>query len=255
MVRRIIKQCFKTLGYELRRIKKIAPASDERPVGRMDFIIEDLYHRGLRCDLIMDVGANRCQWSEMAAKIFPNAKFCLIEPQQEMEYKLRSFCDKHPGSRYVLSGAGAANETRTLTVWDDLAGSSFLPNKNEALLEAGKQRQLPVVTIDSILADLAMKPPELMKLDVQGFELEVLKGAASTFGKTEVYMLEVSMFSFDDVPGMPVLREVIEFMGDRGYETYDFAGFLRRPFDGALGQCDICFARREGILRNSNRWT
>jgi Methyltransferase FkbM domain len=97
--------------------------------------------------------------------------------------------------------------------------------------------------------------PELIKLDIQGFELEALKGGSKTFGYTEVYILEVSLFPFSDLPGMPIISDVINFMLERNYVVYDFAGFLRRPLDGALGQCDICFVKRNGFLRSSIAWS
>jgi len=53
---------------------------------------------------------------------------------------------------------------------------------------------------------------------------------------------------------MPVFSDVINFMLARDYVVYDFAGFLRRPLDGALGQCDICFVKKNGFLRKSNDW-
>jgi hypothetical protein len=53
---------------------------------------------------------------------------------------------------------------------------------------------------------------------------------------------------------MPIFHEVIAFMAERGYFAYDFPGFLRRPYDGALGQVDICFAKHDGVLRTTNRW-
>ena len=96
--------------------------------------------------------------------------------------------------------------------------------------------------------------PELIKLDIQGYELEALKGASLTFGKTEVYILEVSLFSFSDVPGMPILSDVVNFMLERSYVAYDFLGFLRRPLDNALGQCDMAFVKKNGLLRNSDDW-
>ncbi|MBK8552996.1 MAG: hypothetical protein IPL53_18815 [Ignavibacteria bacterium] len=43
-------------------------------------------------------------------------------------------------------------------------------------------------------------------------------------------------------------------MSNKGYEVYDFSGFLRRPLDKALGQADVCFVKKDGILRTSNRW-
>src|SRR6266436_4167158 len=83
--------------------------------------------------------------------------------------------------------------------------------------------------------------PDLVKLDVQGFELEALKGATQLFGRTEVFIMET-----------PVFHEVVQFMADRGYLTYDFPGFLRRPRDGALGQCGVCFVRENSPLRESS---
>jgi hypothetical protein len=89
-------------------------------------------------------------------------------------------------------------------------------------------------------------------LDVQGFELEALAGAEQTFGTTEVFILETSLFRF--MPRMPLTREVVIFMSDRGYELYDIVSYARRPYDGALGQVDLAFVRREGMLRGNSSW-
>jgi FkbM family methyltransferase len=224
------------------------------PIGRMDSLLADLKSRGLTCNTILDVGANITDWSRMAIRIFPTANFFLIEPQIELKSNLDSFCSEYPNSGYFLGGAGAHLEQRLLTLWDDLAGSSFLPYINEDLVQAGKQRLVDIVTIDELITTSKLAIPELIKLDIQGFELEALKGAEMTFGYTEVYILEVSLFSFSDVPGQPEFAEVVEFMKARHYVVYDFPGFLRRPYDGALGQCDVCFVKENGFLRTSNDW-
>jgi hypothetical protein len=138
------------------------------------------------------------------------------------------------------------------TIWEDLAGSSFLPPQDAALQNNGRQRLTPVVTIDSVLADHRGFHPDFVKLDIQGFELRALAGATSIFGRTEMLILEVSLFEF--MVGQPLARDVIAFMGDRGYEIYDIPGFLRRPFDGALGQMDLAFVRQGGRLRSSDQW-
>jgi len=249
-----IQKILNKFGFELRRIEPFPPGSPNRSVGSMRRLLEDLKVRGLSCHAIMDVGANRGHWSAMAKVVFPEARFCLIEPQIEMEGDLRSFCDQANNSVYYIAGAGAVASEKYLTIWDDLAGSSFLPSEDEQLKGAGKQRKISIVTIDSIVKNDGFDIPGLVKLDIQGYEIEALKGADSLFGQTEVFILEVSLFSFADNPGMPVLADIINFMLERNYVIYDFPGFSRRPLDGALGQCDICFVKKDGFLRASNKW-
>ena len=232
----------------------VPQGSDRRPVGSMEMLLEDLRARGFQCRTLLDVGANRTWWSRMAKKVFAEADFCLIEPQIEMKALMEKFCQEFPGSSCFHAGAGAQKGKLTLTIWDDLYGSSFLPSPDENLKSSGRQREVEILTIDGLIDSGRIRVPDLIKLDIQGFELEALKGATKTFGQTSVYILEVSFFSFSDVPGMPVFADVVAFMQERGYVAYDFPGFLRRPLDGALGQCDICFVKSDGFLRVSNDW-
>lgn len=253
-MKKTIKNILKFSGYEIRKVRQIAIGSINRPVGRMESLLEDLKIRGLLCQTILDVGANITSWSRMAKKIFTSANFCLIEPQLEMKEALDGFCKEFDNSVYFLAGAGAKKDILILTIGDDLESASFLPKPDEKLRKSGKQRKIEIITIDDLIDSSKIRLPELIKLDVQGFELEALKGAEKTFGYTEVYILEVSFFHFGDSFNMPIFSDVINFMLERDYVVYDFAGFARRPFDGALGQCDICFVKRNGFLRKSNRF-
>jgi len=256
IMKNLIKKIINLIGYEVRKIdlSYLEIGSDKRPVGSFKFLLEDIKHRGLNCKTILDIGANRANWSRLAKEIYPEASFCLIEPQIEMKDDLEKFCKEFPDSIYFLVGAGAKKDILTLTVWDDLAGSSFLPKPNENLKQKGKQREIEIISVDDLLDSSKIKYPEIIKIDIQGFELEALKGAEKTFGYTEVYILEVSLFSFSDVPNMPIFSDVINFMLERNYVVYDFPGFIRRPLDGALAQCDICFVKKDGFLRSSNDW-
>lgn len=254
-MKKLLKKWLRKQGYKLTKIEP--PKKTKKPeyvVATMYSILRDLKERGLRCTHIMDVGANKTSWSRMAKEFYPEATFCLIEPQVEMEEGLQQFSHDFPGDQYYLAGAGSKKETLLLTVYDDLAGSSFLPNADPQLKEKGKQREIEIITLDDIISKSNFEIPQLVKLDIQGFELEALRGATSLFGKTEVFILEVSLFAFGSGKKMPEFAEVIRFMHDRGYVAYDFPGFLRRPLDKALGQCDVCFVKENGFLRESHHW-
>lgn len=251
-MKRIIKQIFRQLGYGLHRLDRPNPGSAARPIGDIQLFLEDLRVRGFTPQSILDVGANRGDWSRIAKGIFPTARCFLIEPQVEMKPLLDNFCQDFPDSQYFLAGAGATPGELTLTIWDDLVGSSFLPSESEEWKQAGKQRSVPIITIDSLIENGAIVMPQLVKLDIQGFELQALLGGTKLFGNTEIFILEVSLFKF--MEGMPIFHEVISFMADRGYIVYDFPGFLRRPYDGALGQVDVGFAKQDMFLRASNHW-
>jgi FkbM family methyltransferase len=188
----------------------------------------------------------------MAAEPFPSARFFLIEPQVEMKPRLEAFCRRHPGSRWFQAGAAAAPGELTLIVGADDSGSSFLTDPSPEGERSGRGRRVPVVTIDSLLEEGAIVTPDLVKLDVQGFELEALRGGQRLFGPAEAFIVETSLYRF--LPGIPLFHEVVAFMVERDYYAYDLAGSLRRPYDRALGQVDVCFARRSGILRASDRW-
>ncbi len=260
MIKKIIKKLINLSGYQLSKIDSLKYdnnliGTDKRPIGNMKMLLEDLKKRGLKCKTILDIGANNTEYSRMAKKVFPNADFCLVEPQIEMKEHLEDFCKEFKGSVYFLAGAGPKSDTMVLTIWDDLAGSSLVPKKDEKLKALGKQREIEIITIDGLIESGSINLPEFVKLDIQGFELEALKGATKTFGYTEVYILEVALFPYNEAPEMPELSDVINFMLARDYVVYDFPGFLRRPLDGALGQCDICFVKKNGFLKTSNNWS
>jgi FkbM family methyltransferase len=228
------------VGFEVRR--------SESTIGVMDQFLERLRKNGLMPRVILDVGANAGHWSQQARQVFPEARFVLVEPQIEMRPYLEAFCRTVPGSRWELAGAGREPGELVLTVWPELAGSTLLPVEHDKTRE---KRTVPIITIDSLFPEGA-ELPQLAKLDIQGFELEALSAANCLFGHTECFIVEVSLFSA--LPGMPVLADVVTFFDERGYKVYDVPGYLRRPLDNALGQVDLAFVLKDGILGRDQRW-
>lgn len=224
----------------------------DKPAGNIFNQLYEFSVKGFKCSHILDIGAHSGEWSRTAKYVFPNSTVYLIEPLEEMEVKLKEFCEEFPPSRYFLNGAGAVEGILYLTAGEELVGANFLQEENQYLKSDRTQREVKIITLNSLIEKNEIEIPQLVKLDVQGFELEVLKGAELLFGKTEIFILEVSLFEF--IKGTPLFSDVVHFMAQKGYEVYDFPGFLRRPFDNALGQIDVTFVKREGYFRYSNSW-
>ena len=88
---------------------------------------------------------------------------------------------------------------------------------------------LPVVTLDATIAGLRIAPrvraPILLKLDVQGYEREVLRGGSATLAAAEVVAMELSMQRLNE--GAPLAHEMVAFLAERGFQLFDVTGFWR----------------------------
>jgi len=86
-----------------------------------------------------------------------------------------------------------------------------------------------------------------LKADVQGAELEVLRGSSETLTSADLVILEVS-FSRFFLDG-PQFHDVVAFMRGAGFVFYNIFNLMYRPLDGALAQADVLFVPHESPLR------
>jgi FkbM family methyltransferase len=173
--------------------------------------------------------------------VFPDVRYLLVDPLVEAEPFMREICDRYPGV-YEVAAAGAASGEATFNVDPGLSGSSFFRKD-------GQPRTVSVVTLDELVEKHRLEPPFVVKLDVQGFEAEVLHGFERGLANTEAVISEASFWGDRKGGGRAVFHDLVAFMADHGFVVYDVAGLVRRPRDGALAEADFVFVRREGHLR------
>jgi FkbM family methyltransferase len=196
---------------------------------------------------ILDVGANAGEWSRVAASIFGSSKIVMFDGDPENEAVLHNTV-REIGARssFFLSLLGAEKKD-AVTFYRPEAGttgSSVLAEMTSYSKEAIK---LKMDTLDSLMENAGLGAPLMMKLDVQGFELEILKGGKKALGAAEVVIMEASLLQYNE--GAPLFAEVVAYMDREGFAVYDFCGQNRRESDGALFQTDVVFVRRESSLR------
>jgi FkbM family methyltransferase len=189
---------------------------------------------------IVDVGANVGAWAEQAAQIF-RCPVHLIEAQPSLEPVLRA-----SGFPYTITLLG--RESRDATPFF-LSGTGSSAMREVTGFSEG-EINLPMRRLDDL--DLGLPAPLLIKLDVQGYELEVLAGASETLSRTEVILAEASLLEYNE--GQPLIHELIEYLAARDFLPYDICGGLRRSSDLALFQTDMIFVRRDSLLRQRRKF-
>lgn len=225
------------LGYELRRLRPVRTS--------LESALRRVRALGVVPASVADVGAAYGSWSLTCAAVFPDAQFVLVEPLSEFAPFLVEAESRLGNARYVAAAAGSSDGQATVFVHEDLVGSSTY-REREPDLES-ESRRVAALTLDSILSEAGAQPPYLLKLDVQGAELDVLAGATAALRQTSLIVLEVSFFEF--FAGGPDFAAVVERMAAEGFVLYDVLGLSYRPLDGALAQADVLFVPFDSPLR------
>lgn len=200
--------------------------------------------------VIVDAGASDGKWTLECSTIFPNAKYLLVEPLPANRSKLETLCHEHRNFHFWPGALGATKGSMTLHVHGDQ--SSFLPSEYDESTAAAVC-DVPVRTLDSLVDEGICSQPNLLKADVQGYEREVLAGAAKSLGAIEVLLLELSFRRI--YQGGALAHEVIADLGSRGFRIYDVCTYAQRPRDGELAQADVVFVRDQSKVFECETWS
>jgi FkbM family methyltransferase len=210
--------------------------------------LDAMAKRGFAPNFIFDVGAYQGEFAEEALRVWPAAQVVCFEPQDYAADRIEEL--RRAGGRVELHrcllGASACDAV-TFNVYE--TGSSVLDEWHTKHV----QQSYPQRTVDAIVDGIYdRRPPDLLKLDVQGYELEVLKGAVGSLPRIQAILAEINLI--DIHRGAPLLHEMVGWLAANGFVAYEICGLTRRPLDGALWQIDALFVRADGPLRQDKRW-
>jgi FkbM family methyltransferase len=182
---------------------------------------------------VVDVGAGRGTLQLYEA--FPEAYHFLVEPLTEYEFDLRKALEPYQGE-YIFA-AGATDTRAFINVEPRPMMSSFLARTD--LTSTGKQvekREVAVKTLDTLMEEYGLEPPFGLKIDTEGFEDQVIRGATNFLRQTEFVIAEVSVAErFVD---SYTLAEFTELMDEHDFFLWDVLGVSGVRF------VDVAFVRR-----------
>lgn len=181
---------------------------------------------GFKPHHIVDVGANVGSWTDQAVHFFPDSYFLMVEAYSKHEPILKSICEKHDNVDYsikLLSEKEAELDFYTIKN----ASSSDLETGNSLLRENTYHynkdnadiKKINATTLDDLLQQKQIRKVDLLKIDVQGAELLVLKGAENTLKNLSFCLLEVPFQKWNNQA--PTAFEVVSFMNHKGFILYD----------------------------------
>jgi FkbM family methyltransferase len=201
---------------------------------------------------IIDVGANIGQFAVAAVKTFPAARVYTIEANPESFNHLCRNIRKLKNASAFQAAVGDREGIVELHINAHSHSSSLLelaPAHRAAFpyaVELGTV-QVKATTLDTMFAGIELQPPVLLKLDVQGYEAQALRGAVRTLQRVDYTVLEASFRPMYE--GETLFLDLVRIMLSHSFRFSRPVGLLHDSSTGEILQMDALFERADSSLR------
>jgi FkbM family methyltransferase len=174
----------------------------------------------LSCECVVDVGANRGQFALAARKVFPQAAIYSFEPLAEPALIFKKIFDQDPQVTLYPYAIGKEKTNSTIYITRDDDSSSLLratKMQTDTFPGAAEKeiRQVTVYPLSQLIAPASLPPASLLKIDVQGYELEVLQGCEDLLPKFSHLYIECSFVEL--YAGQALAHQIIRWLGERNF--------------------------------------
>lgn len=209
-------------------------------------IAECLHREGVAYKTIIDGGANIGQFARAVSMRFPHAKIISFEPLPDVADQLKANLTDL-GGRVVLHNfaLGQTDGEAILHRCSSSQSSSILSldTQSKDSLESGVREiaeiKVQVRCLDSVFRGAMPEQPFLLKLDLQGYELEALKGATELLKHCQHVLLE-AVFK-PSYAGEPLFDEIADFLRSCGFRFQRPMSFAEGN-SGEIVQIDALFS-------------
>ena len=188
--------------------------------------------------VVFDIGAYRGGWTHLASEIFPDATYVLFEANADNVAHLTPLPHRH----FIVALAAIDGEKTFYLPRDaDVTGASLYVEASSHY--AGDKlvvRPVSTARLDTWVALHDLPAPDLVKLDVQGAELDVLAGGPRSMAHCQALIAELSFASYNK--GAPLIAEGMARISSLGFCCADICGLHRNQAGGVL-QADFLFVR------------
>jgi FkbM family methyltransferase len=209
--------------------------------------IQFLQRRGFAPRTVIDIGAAEGAFFliRQGGKLCPGAQHFFIDAMHENEPVYQAIGKKF-GTGYEITALSCLEGEVDLRI-DPHFYNTHIDRLQSDTTYAGTRR-VKLSTLDAVALRHELEPPYLLLLDVQGGELDVLRGALKVLDEAIIVTAEIQIFFERDTLG-----ELISFMAGNGWALYD----LTNPAyfsDGSFYQCYATFVPKSMDFRSAADW-
>jgi FkbM family methyltransferase len=194
---------------------------------------------------VLDVGANIGQFAVAAKKFFPNTPIYSFEPVPETFETLKK--NTGPFAEITVYNVALGDSEGTIEFYQNAhshASSALKVSEEQkaAIPETGHYKAISVKLqkLDNFKFDKPLKRPVLLKLDVQGFEKQVIAGGTEFLKNVDYILIEVSFVRMYE--GEPLFDEMHQLLSGLGFVIHSPVGLLTAKDDKIL-QMDMFYKR------------
>ena len=183
---------------------------------------------------VLDVGA--ADGTAELYRAYPDALVVAVEPIVEQLDALRGVLAGLPAEFHAVAVGAEEGEAELDVDPSNLLKSSF--SRRTALTASNVElapRRVPVRTLDALLSEHAWGPPFILKIDTEGHDLDVLRGAEKVLANTVALYCETSLAPRFESGYL--FRDIATFLLDRGFDLTDVLATARGP-DGRTAVAD-----------------
>lgn len=213
------QQHFNVVKPTLTHLDRVAQA-DLLPIEHTNY----LQSMNIKPKIIYDLGACVLHWTRKAKDIWPTASFYLVDAAHSVDKYLNS--SGYSYSIEVLSDV----DNKELVFYEDPenpGGNSYYLETTGAFTEkhATKRR---TKRLDTLVSEKGWPPPDLIKLDIQGAELDVLKGAGTLLNSCKDIILEAQHVEYNK--NAPKIEDIKQYLYNSGFSLV--SNFTKTAVDG-----------------------
>ena len=202
---------------EQRRLRELG-SWDLLPLKHVEYLQRMRDEMGVKPKVVYDIGACVLHWTNKAKVIWPDAEFCVCEAMDATE-----FLYQEAGLKYNL-GLLSDEDGKVIEFYENTehpGGNSYYRENEEYspaaehLFSESHKVVKQAITLDTVVKLKGFPPADLIKMDVQGAEMDILKGAEESLKSCRDLILELQKIKYNT--GAPLDEEVIAYVESLGF--------------------------------------